>query len=284
MIRPSHVAATIALAALACTALPTRAADSYDSCEGRFIQSLPVTITSQGVWCLRHDLSTAIGAGAAVTIATNNVTLNCNGYKLGGLAAGDTSQATGVYASNRQNVTVRGCNLRGFNHGIWIDGGGGHVVADNRLDNALLVGIRVSGEHNRVIDNAVFDTGGATERTEAYGIIASADVIGNTVAGVFATAANTYLHGMLVNGDGHQVRGNVIRGLAPAGFGAAHGIVATGSGMTIEGNRVSSATLIGGNGIAGHGAADTFCLDNTVARFAGGITQCRPSSTNDSFL
>ena len=68
----------------------TRAAESYDGCAG-FISSLPVTITTQGVWCLDRDLSTSNSAGPAVTIATNNVTVDCNGFKIGGLGAGPVS-------------------------------------------------------------------------------------------------------------------------------------------------------------------------------------------------
>src|SRR5690606_14995164 len=77
--------AVLILAGLA-SVLPARAADDYDACAG-FIDSVPATITSQGVWCLRKDLSTAIASGSAITIATNNVTIDCNGFKLGGLAA-----------------------------------------------------------------------------------------------------------------------------------------------------------------------------------------------------
>src|SRR5688572_12403874 len=113
MIRTHHLAALV-LAATACTALPATAAESFDSCDGRFIDSLPAHISTPGVWCLRHDVSTAIGAGAAINIAANNVTLDCNGFRIGGLAAGPGSMASGVYVSGRQNASVRNCGIRGF--------------------------------------------------------------------------------------------------------------------------------------------------------------------------
>lgn len=110
---------------------PATAAESYDNCTG-FIDSVPATLSTQGTWCLRKDLSTAISSGAAITIATNNVTINCNDFKLGGLAAGVGTQAKGILASDRLNTTVRRCNVRGFLYGVSMEGaGGGHVIEDN---------------------------------------------------------------------------------------------------------------------------------------------------------
>src|SRR5690606_28675588 len=45
-----------------------RAAQSYDTCTG-FIDSLPATINSQGTWCLRGNVSTAITSGNAIEVA-----------------------------------------------------------------------------------------------------------------------------------------------------------------------------------------------------------------------
>src|SRR5207342_2748301 len=93
-----------------------KAAESYDNCSGTIV-SLPATISTQGTWCLKQDLATAITSGAAITINTNNVTIDCNNFKLGGLAAGLGTSAVGIYASGRQNTKVRHCNIRGFFNG-----------------------------------------------------------------------------------------------------------------------------------------------------------------------
>ena len=105
---------------------PASAGESYDNCSG-FIDSIPATITTQGVWCLRGDLSTAVGSGNAISVATNNVTIDCNQFKLGGLAAGPTSQAYGIF-SERANTTVRNCNVRGFYAGIYVGSSGGNLL------------------------------------------------------------------------------------------------------------------------------------------------------------
>ena len=49
---------TIVLATLI-GARPGSAAESYDGCTG-FIDEIPATITIQGVWCLRQDLTSRL--------------------------------------------------------------------------------------------------------------------------------------------------------------------------------------------------------------------------------
>ena len=52
--RPALMPATLVLA-LAAAAPAAQAAESYDNCTG-FIDSLPATISTHGVWCLRKNL------------------------------------------------------------------------------------------------------------------------------------------------------------------------------------------------------------------------------------
>ena len=152
------------------------------------ITSLPATITAQGVYCLKQDLVTGISAGAGVTVTTNNVTLDCNGHKIGGLAGGAGSQATGVLASNRSNVTVRNCNVRGFRVGIALTSTGsavpnGLVVEDNRIGAAAFAGVMVSGHGSLVRGNTLAGIGGVAGPlgiASRYGV----DVIDNTLDGL----------------------------------------------------------------------------------------------------
>ncbi|HEY0661002.1 MAG TPA: right-handed parallel beta-helix repeat-containing protein [Lysobacter sp.] len=259
-----------------------RAAASYDNCTG-FVTTLPATIATQGVWCLKQDLSTAITSGNAIAITANNVTLDCNGFKLGGLAAGAASTATGI-GSSRLNLTIRNCSVRGFRRGISLVGvdSGGHLVEDNRLDGNLHTGIQVGGERNRVQRNVVVNTGGAPGQAFSYGIEANADVVDNTVSGVFATAVNTQPTGVRVLGDGSEVRGNRVRGLLVAGTGAAIGIDVDGSHQVIDGNRISALVATPGRGIAGNGTANTFCTGNTVANFTLPLDNCDDVGGNAS--
>ena len=95
-------------------------ADETTFCNA-FITSLPYTITTQGHYCFNRNLSTAITAGAAITINSDFVVLDLNNFKPGGGSAGPATTATGVYASNRSNITIRNGNIRGFAFGISLD-------------------------------------------------------------------------------------------------------------------------------------------------------------------
>ena len=213
-----------------------RAAQSLDTCAG-FIDTLPAVISTQGVWCLRHDLATSMPSGSAINISTNNVTIDCNDFKIGGLGAGNASTTYGIHAASRQNVTARHCNVCGFHTGIYVYGGAGHLVEDNRLDNNLAFGIFLSADNSLVQRNRVFDTGGFAGTYYSYGIFTVADTLENTVSGVFATATDTTPYGIAAHGSGTTVHGNRVRGLAVAGAGYATGIRLYCANSTADGNR-----------------------------------------------
>lgn len=264
-----------ALAGLAFVPASALAAESYDNCTG-FIDSLPTTISTQGVWCLKKNLSTDITDGEAITIAANNVTIDCNDFKIGGLSGGDSSIAYGIFASNRQNATVRHCNVRGFYYGIILDGsgGGGHLVEDNRLDNNLYAGIWLRGDNNRVLRNAVYDTGGHPGKDTSYAIVTAGEVIDNTVAGVFAIGASTSVSGISLNGVGSVARNNQVRGLQASGSGIARGIKVFAASSIVDGNQLIAPAGTNGYGISGYGAAGTICSSNAIVGFSAPVDAC----------
>jgi len=155
------------------------------------ITSLPYVITSQGVYCLTGNLSTSMTSGNAITINANNVTIDLNGYKLGGLGAGDGTQARGIYALQRKNITIKNGIIRGFYHGIWLNDlspyttSSGHVVKGILADQNTRIGIVVHGLGNTVSRNRVVDTGGSTSDFRAWGIVvfgSGAEVTNNAVS------------------------------------------------------------------------------------------------------
>lgn len=250
MHRPNSIpASAVLLASLALGAIlpgDAAAAESYANCTG-FIDSVPAAITTQGVWCLRADLATAINNGSAISVNTNNVTIECNDFKLGGLAAGLETQATGVSANNRQNVTIRGCAIRGFARAITIFGAdtGGHLVERNRLDSNRWFGMVVQGDGSSMIrDNRVVDTGGAPDVNFTIGITGSANIINNTVDGVSGAAAHTQVRGISASSvhQGLVVSGNRVRGLTASG-GPIVGILAPSAYTHVMNNQVTTNTV-----------------------------------------
>lgn len=273
-----HYLASIVLllAGVASLPAPVRAAETYHTCTG-FIDSVPATISSQGVWCLRHSLGTAVTSGDAITIATNNITIDCNDFKIGGLAAGSSTTAIGIHADDRLNITVRNCNIRGFRYGILISDGAGHLIEDNRLDSNRSRGIYVSGDNNTVRRNRVYDTGGNPALNTAYGITAEADVIDNLVSGASTGHANARAFGIYMLGSGTTASGNVVRGLVEAGTGAAYGIEAD-ANHNVQDNLIYSEPTINGYGVHGGG----ICSDNIVYGFSTPLAGCSTDSNNHS--
>jgi hypothetical protein len=279
-----------AVAVLLCAAIfmhpqAAHAAESYDNCKG-FITSLPATVSTQGVWCLKGDLSTAINTGNAITINANNVTIDCNDFKIGGLAAGDASQAYGTYAGDKLNTTVRHCNIRGFIVGAALVGAG-NLLEDNRFDNNLLYGILCTGCVVR--RNRVYDTGGLVYQGEPYvqavGIVTNqSDVVDNLVDGVFVHADSATVTGITATIAGLVVRGNTVRDIDYEGQGdVAKGISVSGGGILIERNFISApqSSVIGGASVGIDGLASV-CVDNSVYHFVTATASCSLESNTHS--
>jgi hypothetical protein len=262
-----------------------RAAESYDNCTG-FIDVIPAVISTSGTWCLRSDLASGITSGSAITVATNNVTIDCNDFKLGGLAAGAGTLTRGISAANRFNTTVRNCSIRGFFYGIefW---GGDHTIEDNRFDGNTYSAINVYGDGSVIRRNRVVDTGGSTQTNAATAIFAadSADVIDNIVSGVSAVAGtNGFAIGINTqdNPDGRIV-GNGVRGIVSSGSGFG------GATLGIYNNTPGRITLRA-NDVVGDGSAGSQGLtcnntqarakDNVVSGFASGNLGCSDDGGN----
>jgi len=274
----------LALAALLVLGpLTTRAAESYDNCTG-FITSLPAVITTQGTWCLKQDLSTAQMTGNAISINTNNVTVDCNNFKLGGLSAGASTQTYGIGAISRSNITVRQCTIRGFLYGVRIEGSpsGGHVVEDNRFDSNTYNGVYVAGDGSAVRRNLVIYTAGSTIGSDTTPIwtVESVDIIDNTVENSVARAGtNQAAYGIYTHSNvSGRIEGNGISGVVADGLGTAKGIY----------NSLSDRITLRNNDVVGAGTGTgIFCdngngrtVGNVVNGFATGISGCSDNSGN----
>jgi hypothetical protein len=266
--------------------LAARAAESYDNCTG-FITSVPTVINTQGTWCMKSDLATAITSGNAITINNNNVTVDCNDFKLGGLAAGISTSTNGIFAFNRSNFTVRHCSIRGFYVGVELGGasGGGHAIEDNRFDSNTFIAIDIQGDGSVVRRNLVSNSGGSTNNVNAYGIATSgsANVLDNSVSGVIAASGgNGSASGIATFLDAEgQVSGNGVRGVIKDGTGVATGIENINSGRIV----LRNIDVIGDGSAASTGLycenSDSSANDNVIGGFVNGIKFCTNSGGND---
>ena len=222
------------------------------------ITSLPYTISTQGVYCLKENLATSMVEGNAIEIATNNVVLDLNGFKLGGLGAGPGTWATGIYADQRQNIVIRNGTVRGFFHGIFLGDYGsmttsqGHLIEDVRADMNTSVGIWVRGQGNIIRNNQIVGTGGSSVSTD-------------------------FSCGITVEGPGNRVINNDVyetkeQGNGPSG---ALGIIVNwGKSSVVENNRVGNQDLgtLETYGIFIDNSSDnTFVVNNRITTMTYGI-------------
>jgi hypothetical protein len=212
--------ALLLVATLLAAAVPgnARAAPSYDACD-YFIDVLPATVTVPGTWCLTGNLTTSAD-GNAVEITADDVTLDCNGFRIDGTSRVQTVLAQGIVAPDRLNVTVRNCHVRGFTTGISLTSGSGvaevglHTVEDCRVERNGSQGIVVTGDGSVVRRNLVLETANDVSQQGAFGITAygDVDILDNLVSGV--RSRNGVAGGIWTGRTkGSSVRGNLVRGV-----------------------------------------------------------------------
>jgi hypothetical protein len=275
--------ALLCVALLLGTPRLAQAAESYGNCAG-FITTLPTTINAPGTWCFNQNLSSSATTGTAIVISSDNVTLDCNDFKLDGLAAGANTAASGIGVSNSfNNITVRHCNIRGFFVGLSVSGAG-HLVEDNRFDGITGIAMDVEGDGSVVRRNRIFDTGGSTINAVARGISSffNVDIIDNTISGVVAgSGTNQDAIGIRTsNNTSGSVQGNRVRGLVKNGSGVAYGVL----------NFLSDRVVLRDNDLVGDGNAGSFGLacsnangrarDNMIKGFGTGISGCSNDGGN----
>ena len=275
--------AALALAAACLWAMPARAGQSYDNCTGT-IDTLPAIISTQGTWCLKQNLTTSMNTGNAITIEGNNITIDCNDFKIGGLQAGLSTNANGIYAFERLNVTVRNCGIRGFRDAIWLNGAAtfGALIEDNRFDNNTTSAIKIYGGGHLIRANRIVDTGGRPAATQTNAITLQADqsvVSDNVIVGITATAVGGDVVGIGAYGDANDISRHFISGLVVDLTGDGLGIITgAATGSTITGNRVVSPVEMTSSAI-GAGAGNV-CQNNLATGFTGAIGACHDAGGN----
>jgi nitrous oxidase accessory protein NosD len=229
------------------------------------ITSLPATISTQGIYCFTGNLATNLASGNAIEITVNNVTIDMNGYKLGNLAAGAGTEAFGIFANQKKNITIRNGIIRGFLAGISLHDdspytvSSGHLVEDIRAEGNTQAGIVVKGTDNVIRNNQVVFTGGSTV------------LIDDTIPVVDA-------FGIVHYGPGARVINNVITETvgrdSDGSFGGGNGIwIFAADNSVVEDNRISDTLDVSGisYGIRIWGSSNVMVLDNRIATVDNGV-------------
>jgi parallel beta-helix repeat protein len=122
-------------------------------------------INSAGSYVLLNNLA---GAPTPTTLSTytqgcivvtaNDVDLDCNGNTVS--AGGVGGNTVGILSHTSDNVTVRNCNVTGYNASIYVHEGADNTIIDNEVSDANSQGIYVRNQAtmktgNQIINNTV---------------------------------------------------------------------------------------------------------------------------------
>jgi parallel beta-helix repeat protein len=104
------------------------------------ISNCPYTISNPGKYVLNQNISTT--SGTCISINSNNVSLDCKGYKIGGNGTG-----YGVYAYGSNN-DIADCVINNFYDGIFISQANNSYIENNSVTNSAYAGIVNGWESN----------------------------------------------------------------------------------------------------------------------------------------
>jgi hypothetical protein len=249
-------------------------------------------------------VTNATGA-QAINVLSNNVTIDCNGFRLSNLPAGFGTRSTGVFAWGYSNITVRNCTIQGFLSGIWITGaspgagtapGTGYRVENNRLAQNRYAGIDVVGFGSVIRGNIVANTGGRPQGGQGWAIrvLGGVDVIDNVVDGIVDDGVVTSFQSVGIfisdfgrlNPDitpsGMRIVGNRVRNLAQKGGANSLGIYLTGTGIWVRDNLIGQQRLTAGAGVWCEG--DARVRDNVIKNYSPGVgPACSDDGGNVSY-
>ncbi len=243
------------------------------------ITALPFTITVQGIYCLKQNLNVNLATGNAITINAGNVTIDFNGWRVNNQAA--TTEANGVFAQDRRNITVRNGFVRGFESGVIITKAfssvsSSHIVEGMKILDSTLAGIFVGGDNSIVRDNRVSGVGGnASTGAEGILVAGTGDIVvsGNLVSGVNETG---FSYGILVQaGFRVHVFENIITNIS--GAGNVYGIaVQNGNNVSVKNNKLLNDIASGTIGILDsfNSSLQLSCLDNDIGGYVTALAGC----------
>lgn len=248
------------------------------------IVSVPVTITVPGHYCLKRDLSYSLQYGSAILIEANHVTINLNGFKLGGLAGGPTARAIGISSYGQRNIIVRNGTVRGFFYNVALGGSDdsnlttGHIVENVRSENARSVGISVSGWRAIVRDNFIVNTTNSSwnsmigiEIFRSRGSVVS----DNVISGVLAETAATGI--VIRDAEGVLIDSNKIYDLEPFYSRAINSM--SGSHIVVNRNIISNLTFLR-DGVNLENTTSDVCLDNLALGSGTAYVGCEAQDGN----
>lgn len=244
------------------------------------ISSAPYIISAPGFYCLTADLTTNNPSSGfyAISIQADNVVLDLNGHRIGGVAAGAGTQAIGITAVDKRYITIRNGSIRGYRVGISAGDSNqfgattaqGWLIENLRLDQNTYIGIFLAAKNSIARNNRIIATGnGSTpSSTEAVGIYAAGHnirILENDITQLSASFGGVI--GIWMNyANGAFVSGNRISDLSSPSWATAIEVYAADQGI-IRHNSMLLASAPSSTGLALSGTTNFVYLDNIAQGF-----------------
>lgn len=152
------------------------------------ITSVPYTINGTGIYCLKFSRFPTITSGAAITINSNHVVLDLNGFILKGVPATPGAQTVGISASQRSNITIKNGTIRGFTTGISLAefpglSSGAHLI-ENMVIDQVNSGITARGDNITVRNNHIIGARTTGIRVDGHAPAAIGNVVDGSATGI----------------------------------------------------------------------------------------------------
>ena len=230
-------------------------------------------ITASGSYYLTSNI-TLSGNGGAISIASDNVTIDLCGYEISNDY--ESNAYSGIYANDKNNITVRNGTVRGFRRGLYFFGSGTTDIKcyDLRASDNQSFGISVQGT------STATSTGGGS-------IVKNCIAAGNGDTGIYVRYSGVVEGCISRYNDGmgfYAGYSSVVKGCSA--FGNTSSGFYIGDGGSIE-SCVSSGNA--GNGIRAaygcriKGCTVRECTEEGISIYAGGVVEDNTSYSGDSY-
>ena len=161
----------------------------------------PVKLSRPGSYILAGNLQPPAGK-AGIQIASNNVTIDMNGFRLHGVGGA----TTGIYGAAFESATIRNGTITGFaNHGIY-GTGNNWSVEDMQVSGNGANGILVFGSYSSVRSSTVTENAGVGIVCAVSCLVAESTVSANGAEGIFLYSG-TVLGNVIIGNTSFGIQG-----------------------------------------------------------------------------
>jgi len=160
--------------------------------------------TATGDVELTTDLGGSCDGVNGINVGANNIIINCSGYAING--SGTDTNSYGIYASNRNNITIKNCNITNFDYGIYFSKTGNSSIINNTIhENSVSTGssgIYSTGGANIIQNNTIYQNPyGITLYNNNNTLVDNNNVSFSSSTGIYCTGNAGFYNNSVTNND-----------------------------------------------------------------------------------